>query len=454
MAGTSIGGAQRGGMRLASTGLIWASGFCMVVALAAISLAQNTGTTIRRHKVEVRDPMFPPELLQAEDDIQKQDYSRAEPLLEKVVAQNPANYQAWFDLGFVANALGKPEQSIAAYRKSVAAKPEVFESNLNLGLMLAKAGQPDAEQYLRAATTLPPSAQPDEGHARAWLGLAHVLETGKPDEAIAAYRQAAALRPRDPEPHLAAGLLLQQSNHFADAAEEYRRALALDPKSSDAVIALANLYMRGNQFDEAEIMLRKVIAERPQDAAAHMQLGRVLAADGKNEEAIPELEAGLKGAPNDTAAARDLADINLAAGKYPQAEAGYRALLGGDPKNPDLHWSLGKAFMKQRKFSDAQQEFVAAVQLKPDFGAAYGDLAAAANENQNYELTIRALDARAKFLPDIPMTYFTRAISYDHLRDYKDAALNYHKFLEVSKGQFPDHEWQARHRLIAIEPKR
>jgi hypothetical protein len=69
-------------------------------------------------------------------------------------------------------------------------------------------------------------------------------------------------------------------------------------------------------------------------------------------------------------------------------------------------------------------------------------------------LTIRALDARAKFMPEIPMTYFVRAIAYDHLRDFKDAALNYHKFLEVDKGLYPDHEWQARQRLITIEPKR
>lgn len=95
-----------------------------------------------------------------------------------------------------------------------------------------------------------------------------------------------------------------------------------------------------------------------------------------------------------------------------------------------------------------------AVKLKPDFGAAYGDLAAAANENKNYELTIRALDARAKFLPEIPVGYFLRATAYDHLRAYKQAAENYHRFLDVAGGQFPDQEWQARHRLIAIEPKK
>ena len=68
-------------------------------------------------------------------------------------------------------------------------------------------------------------------------------------------------------------------------------------------------------------------------------------------------------------------------------------------------------------------------------GTAYGDLAAAANENKNYELVIKALDARAKLLPELPIGYFLRATAYDHLRQYKPAAENYHRFLETATGK-------------------
>ncbi len=416
--------------------------------------AQTTGKTVRHHTVAEQDSSQPPELAQAEAAIEKKDYATAEPLLKKVVAADPANYAAWFDLGFVYNALGNAGDSIVAYRKSVAAKPDVFESNLNLGLMLAKAGQPDAEQFLRAATRLKPTSQGEEGHARAWLSLAHVLEATRPGAAIDAYRQAAALQPKDPEPHLAAGLLLEKENQFADAEQEYKQALAIDPQSADALTGMANVYMRGHRFTEAEEVLRKLVALRPDDAGAHMQLGRMLAAAGNNDGAITELQAALKIAPGALAAQRDLADLYASTEKYDLAEAQYRALLAASPKDAELHQGLGHAFLKQRKFPEAQQEFLQAVNLKPDLGSAYGDLAIAADENKNYELAIKAVDARAKFLPEIPAGYFLRATAYDHLRDYKQAAKNYHRFLEVANGQFPDQEWQARHRLIAIEPKK
>jgi tetratricopeptide (TPR) repeat protein len=421
--------------------------------LSGTVFAQSSGQTVRHHKI-AEPSSFPPELTQAETAIEKHDYASAQPLLNKVVAADPSNYQAWFDLGFVYNSLGNAQESIAAYRKSVTAKPDVFESNLNLGLMLAKTGQPDAEQFLHAATTLKPTANVDEGHARAWLSLAHVLEKGKPDDAIEAYKQAAGLEPKDPEPHLSAGLLLEKENRFADAEQEYKQALAVDAGSPDALAGMANIYMRGQRFAEADPVLRKIIALQPENVSARLQLSRILLMIGKNDDAIAELQEALKLNPSDSEVQRELADLYVSSKKYDLAETQYRSLLTANPKDAELHHGLGVAFLKQRKFPEAQQELLTAVNLKPDFGAAYGDLATAADENKNYELAIRAADARAKFLPEIPVSYFLRATAYDHLRDYKMAAQNYHRFLELANGQYPDQEWQSRHRLIAIEPKK
>jgi len=120
-----------------------------------------------------------------------------------------------------------------------------------------------------------------------------------------------------------------------------------------------------------------------------------------------------------------------------------------------LHRGLGKALLLQKKFPEAQEEFLAAVRLKRDWPDVYVDLAFAANENKNYELTIRALNGRTMLNAELPaICFFLRASAYDHLRDYKQASLDYHHFLEVANGKYPDQEWQATHRLIAIEPKK
>jgi Flp pilus assembly protein TadD len=396
----------------------------------------------------------PPELTKAEELIRKQNFGDAGPLLRKVVEADAHNYVAWFDLGFTENALGHLEESIAAYRKSVEAKPDVFESNLNLGLQLAKAHHPDAEQFLRAATQLKPTSHVSEGQARAWLSLGRVIEASKPDDALAAYGKAAALQPKDPEPHLASGLILEKENKFSDAEHEYQQALELDSSSLDAMTGLANIYMRGRRFPDAEAALRKVVAAHPEEAPARIQLGRVLAAESKNDEAIAELEAGQKLAPNDMTLQRDLVELYSTAGKSDKAEAGYRMLIAAHPNDAELHRGLGQSLLREKKFPAAEQEFVTALKLKPDLGEGYGDLAFAASENKEYQLVIKALDARLKFLPELPVTYFMRASAYDNMKQVKKAVENYHLFLNTANGKYPDQEWQAKHRLIALEPKR
>jgi tetratricopeptide (TPR) repeat protein len=428
--------------------------FLGALLLPALCFAQSTGKTVRHHKVPEAASPASPELTTAESAIEKRDYATAEPLLKKIVETTPNSYLAWFDLGFVYNAQGDAQQSIEAYRKSVDAKPDVFESNLNLGLMLAKAGQPAAEKYLRAAAALKPTAHVEEGQARAWISLGHVLESTNPAGAVDAYQRAAALQPKDSDPLLSAGILLEKQNQLSDAEHSYKAALAVAPESADAMTALANLYMRGRRFPEAQELLRKLVALHPDDSAAQMQLGRVLAASGQKDEAITQMEAASKSRPQDLDLHRDLAQLYFDASRMPEAEVEYQTLVTSQPNDPQLHFALGQTLLKQRKFPEAQQEFVKVITIKPDYGEAYGELAVTANEAKNYPMVIKALDARAKFLPEIPVGYFLRATAYDHLRDAKNASSNYHKFLEVADGKFPDQEWQAKHRLIAIEPKK
>lgn len=426
----------------------------IVILLLGVSLsgslwAQQTGKTVRKHRLAETSPVA-----EAESAIEKKDYETAEKLLRQAVATSPKDFQAWFDLGYVLNATGRTPEAIEAYRNSVQVNPRIFESNLNLGLMLAKTGSPEAATYLRAATQLKPTAHPEEGWARAWLALGQVLTKSNPAGAVEAFKAAASFRPRDPEPHLSAGLVLESTKQFAAAEQEYRTASDLDPKSADAIAGLVNVYMQTGRLADAEPVLRKYIALDPKNPNAHVQLGRVLGATGKTSGAIAELQEGLQLKPGDAVATRELADLLLEERKAAEAEQILRPLLQASPNDAGLHHSLGRSLLYQNRPQDAQQEFLAAIKLNPNLGPAYGDLAIAADQNKNYELTIKALDARAKLLEESPATYFLRATAYDHLRNKKEATEYYRRFLQVANGKFPDQEWQARHRLVAIDPER
>src|SRR5947209_3522150 len=182
------------GRRVSQVATLLAAACLGILPAAARDVASNVSTTVvfvqtsshspqhKQRRTAAEEDASDPDLARAEALIQKQNLAEAEPVLRKVVEKDPQNYVAWFDLGFVENGLDKTQDSIAAYRKSVDAKPDVFESNLNLGLQLAKAGDLEAEKFLRAATQLKPTSHIAEGQARAWLSLGHVLEKSKPDD--------------------------------------------------------------------------------------------------------------------------------------------------------------------------------------------------------------------------------------------------------------------------------
>jgi Flp pilus assembly protein TadD len=418
--------------------------------------SQESAPTVRHHRIAetVPDDASSPEIAQAETAMQHNDFTTAESLLQKAVTAKPSDYRAWFDLGYIYNATNRLADAVEAYRKSVAAKPDVFESNLNLGLLLARQREnAEAVRYLKVATQLTPTLHPEESLAHAWQSLGRVEESTDAQQALAAYATAAKLNPKNPEPHLGAAVWLEKQGNLDAAAHEFQTASELDPKSQQAISGLASVYIKQKKYPDAEAALRKLLTADPQNRNARVQLGRLLAEEGKNDEAAQELQKGLQASPGDPHAALELGTLYVKADKYTEAEQQFRIAVQNMPKDAEAHYALGSLLMHVRKYPESQQELLTAVQLKPDLADAYGNLAVVAAENKNYQLTLKALDYRAKFLPESPATCFLRATTFDNLKAVPQAVKYYQRFLAADAGKLPDQEWQARHRLIALDPK-
>jgi len=63
---------------------ILAAAIASAIGLGTALSAQNTGKVVRHHKIAENDPLFPPELTQAEGALEQKDYATAQPLLEKL----------------------------------------------------------------------------------------------------------------------------------------------------------------------------------------------------------------------------------------------------------------------------------------------------------------------------------------------------------------------------------
>jgi Flp pilus assembly protein TadD len=154
-----------------------------------------------------------------------------------------------------------------------------------------------------------------------------------------------------------------------------------------------------------------------------------------------------------------LARLYDVSGDNAAAEELYTQLVAAQPNDPTLLDALGSAQVKQGKDGPAELTLAKAFQMREAFhddkawAETAGHLAFAASKNNDPKMCLQALTARATVLPNSATSLFLQATAYDTLHQFKEAAKAYRAFLAMADGKFPDQEFQARHRLIALEPK-
>ncbi|HEY0796182.1 MAG TPA: tetratricopeptide repeat protein [Acidisarcina sp.] len=393
-----------------------------------------------------------PEVAKAEDAMEGRDLTAARTILERYLPKHPADPRALFDLGYIEDAQDHMEAAESDYRKAIAADPKQFESRLALALLLARADKlEEARQQLTTATTLEPASPNTAAQAQAFRTLARLDRTTDPSAAKAALLQALALSPESPNDALLTAEIAEASGDDETAEAAYHRVLNAQPGSSPAVAGLVHLLLKQKKYGEAEPILRSALLRDPDDPALNSQMASTLAAQGRTAEAITVLEKLRQLEPGDALIGRMLADGYTQTGNAPKAEPIYLALLKDSPRDADLLLSRGDNLIRQARYAEAVPVLQQAVQLKPDDEEGWSNLAFASSECRQYSITLQALSMRLKYAQDTPGTDFLWATAYDNLHQSKSAAEFYRRFLQAANGKFPDQEWQAKHRLIALE---
>ena len=391
---------------------------------------------------------------EAESKMEQHAYTAARPLLEKYLVKHPNDARTLFDLGYVDDATGQDAAAEAQYRSALAANPKQFEASLALGLLLAREQKFDeARTQLKQATGLTPEPSNPAGQAEAYRTLAKLDRASDPAAARDALVEALRLSRETPADQLLAAQIAEGGADPALAEAAYQRVLSDHPSPEIAAAAnggLAQLLIRQKKYSEAEPLLKAALERDPRDAGLTAQLASALLAQQKNDEALPVLESLRQLEPGNASVEQMLADGYSQAGQPEKADLLYARLVAAHPENEDLLAGQGENYVREKLYPQAQAVLEKAVKLKPEDGDAWSGLAFASSQNKQYSVTLHALSVRTTLLGETPVSYFLWATTYDNLHVSKQAREYYTKFLAVAGGNYPDQEWQAKHRLVAL----
>ena len=137
------------------------------------------------------------------------------------------------------------------------------------------------------------------------------------------------------------------------------------------------------------------------------------------------------------------------------SEARIAAGLAKNPSSPALLQAKGRAELLEWNYADATASLERALALQPDstslltdLASAYYEQAEAEHNAAGYSRAVELLGKVLKAAPDHPVALFNRAIVYERMRLYPQAAEDWRHYLRVD----PNADWagEARQRLAGL----
>lgn len=152
----------------------------------------------------------------------------------------------YYAMGVACREAGRMEEAAACWRRALALMPGHADAAVNATLAALQAGVWEEARQVAAGAL---AAGADDPRLPLWLGHA-LAKLHRNADAAAAYRQAVARAPGNPEAWFALALALRDSRVFAAARAALARVLELAPEHADAAYEAAQLDLMAGRWRE------------------------------------------------------------------------------------------------------------------------------------------------------------------------------------------------------------
>ena len=325
----------------------------------------------------------------------------------KPTSDSSAEFGALAALAQREHSAGRLAEAAAAYRRVLAARPDLAEAYNNLGNVLQLQGNLNeaAAHYERAV-----ALKPDLFATHVNLGNL-LREQGKLDQAKISLSRGLAINPHFPEAHNGLGNVLKDQGKFNEAAAEYEQAIALRRDYAEAYYNLGNVHKDQAKLDEAAAQYQRAIALKPDLFQAHNNLGNVLAEQRKLDQAMASFTRAVTINPNFPDAHNGLGNTLRDQGMLDEAAAHYEHAMALKPSFAEAYGNLGSVLLDQGKFELAVARFEQAIALRPDLAEVHCNLGNALKAQGKFDLAAVQYQHATALRPDHAESHYNRADS-------------------------------------------
>jgi superkiller protein 3 len=275
-------------------------------------------------------------------------------------------------------------------------------------------------------------------HSLGTLASAHA-RVGDAKAAHAAADAAIAAGAGSSQAHTGKGDALTSSGQAAEAVAAYRKAVEINPKNTAAQVGLAYALVAANKATEAKAVALKATEMDKNSGAAFAALGFAISAeknfngnDASWTDAIAQAQQGAFLAPKDPQVQVVVAKLFEARGNYDQALVSYQNALNGDPGYTAARTALITTKFRRGDLDGALKDAAELVKANPESPEAnkmYGEFLARKGQ---YKEAILPLEKATAALPKAGDAFALLAHSYHMTRSFEDAKNAYAKAVELN----------------------
>ncbi len=347
------------------------------------------------------------------------EFKKALPLFKEDQKQMKA--ETYVTLANAYNRKGIHKAAITACKKALEINPDHANAHYNLGFAYREEGNDKlAKQELALYDELlkqegeyieiPEKPTSEEIEKYLTLGDNYFKE-GKFDEAIAEYKKALEIKPRDDilnklgqvhqqkrlagkseeqpakidtftskktldempgletEQELSIEELYDRGISYYDkgmidkAIEEFKEILEIDPGDVDTHYHLGNAYADKEMFDEAISIYKKAIEKNPEFIDAYLSLGMLYLDMDKVDEAISLCKQAISANPDDSFLCFHLGEAYVRNKQYEEAITAFNEAISLNPMDPETQYRLAESYCETKQYDMALKHATQAEEL-------------------------------------------------------------------------------------------
>lgn len=312
----------------------------------------------------------------------------AEASLKRVLADEPKQVQAHFQLALVQMAKSQFPQAIDTLKAGLGLAPSSVEFQQLLGDALFRAGRKE-----EAITQFQALAARNGAVLADAVNLGRVYQaSGRLDDAARTYREA--LQKYTPNPFVYAllGLVQAEQGNFAGARQTIATGRQLTPDDPRLLRALIQTEVSAKDFKAALVVAQRLVDVQPKSAEDRFNLATIYGRVGDRKRAIAIYRSLLEEAPNSAILLNNLASTMTEDGEAKDAVPLARRAQEMQPKSAATNDTLGWALLKSGQTKAALPLLEAATQLDSRNPELYYHLGMAQKASNDHTAARASLD--------------------------------------------------------------